>query len=371
MFLLMGTLLAYSLAIFALFLLWKVPPIAYPPQVNLTFSASVLVPFRNEEKTLEELVQILSYQREVDFEVIFVDDHSTDKSLEVLSKVLPQAKFRWKLIELKDNSGKKAAITEGIKHASHGLIVTTDADCKMAPLWLQTIMATFQNPEIQMVLGPIMLTGNTPWHLTQSIEYTPLVGLTRIMAELGKPIMANGGNLAYRKSVFEEVNGFQGVDGTPSGDDELLMNKIAKKYPKGVVFQSSRNAVVTTDAMPDWNGFLNQRLRWASKWREGKRTNTILSAILVFIIQLATITALASMLFQPRYSIWIAVILAFKFLFEYFFIRKIRKTYWFRTPIHYFILCFILYPFHAIYFGIAANFKKFEWKGRKYSASAR
>lgn len=366
MFFLVAVLLAYSLAIFTCFLLLKDSSIANPPQVSLTFSASVLVPFRNEEKTLSELVEALSCQRDADFEVIFIDDHSTDKSLEVLKEALVEAKSAWQIIELEDKAGKKAALSEGIKNASHNLIVTTDADCKMGPLWLQTVMAPFQNPNILMALSPIMLSGNTTWQLLQSIEYSPLVGITKIMAEYGKPIMANGGNLAYRKSAFEEVGGFKGIDGTPSGDDELLMNKIINKYPDGVVFQSSRNALVTTDAMPDWKSFVNQRLRWASKWREGKRPGTMLTAVLVFVVQLAAILAVISLFLQPQNSFWIVGALVCKLLFEYLFVRRIRKTYRFRTPIHFFLLCFILYPFYGIYFGIAANFKKFEWKGRKY-----
>lgn len=364
MFLLVGILLAYSLAVFVFFLLWKAP--AYSPQTNLDFSASVLVPFRDEENSLKELVEILSDQRDVDFEVIFIDDHSTDNSLTVLREALVKAKFRWKLIELEDKSGKKAALAEGVENASHDLIVTTDADCKMAPLWLQSVMATFQNPSIQMALSPIMFSGNTPWQLLQSIEYSPLIGITRVLAEQGRPIMANGGNLAYRKFAFEEVGGFKGIDGTPSGDDELLMNKIVNKYPEGVVFQSTKDALVTTDAMPDWKSFLNQRLRWASKWREGKRPGTMFTAVSVFVVQLATILAVICLFLQLQNSLWIVAALVCKFLFEYLFIKRIRKAYAFGTPIHFFLLCFILYPFYGIYFGIAANFKKFEWKGRKY-----
>ncbi|HEY9117189.1 MAG TPA: glycosyltransferase, partial [Roseivirga sp.] len=307
----------------------------------------------------------------VDFEVIFINDHSTDHSVTVLYEALANAQFSWKLLELVEATGKKAALKLGIEKAGHEIIVTTDADCQMGPLWLQTISANFIDPAIQMVLGPIMLTGNSPWQTLQSIEYTPLVGITRIMAEQGQPMMANGGNLAYRKEAFFQVSGFDGIDQTPSGDDELLMHKISRQFPGGVVYQSSAEALVTSEALPEWKSFLNQRLRWASKWRVAKRPGTMGMAIFVVFIQLATLSMMVGLFLSPAYRMWFGIGLIIKLLIEFLFVWKIRRTYSFGTPILYFILCFILYPFYALYFGLAANFMNFEWKGRKYASGVK
>ena len=77
--------------------------------------------------------------------------------------------------------------------------------------------------------------------------------------------MCNGANLAYERKLFYEVDGFAGIDHIASGDDMLLMHKIAKKYPGKIYYLKSVDAIVSTHPMQSWKQFFNQRIRWASK----------------------------------------------------------------------------------------------------------
>ena len=369
MFILVAVLFLYALILIFMGFVFQlqVKPVFFKDQ---DLSATVLVPFRNEEKNLPEIIECLNNQSFSNFEVIFINDHSSDKSLQVLDETLPKNLLNARFINLTTSKGKKAAIAKGIEEAQYELIVTTDADCHMNLKWLSNMFAPFYKEEIQMVLGPVMLTGNPHWKLIQSLEFTPLIGITALAAQLGNPIMANGANLAYRKSAFEQVGGFDGINETPSGDDELLMNKFRKMFKKGVVFNPSNQALVTTEAFSDWRSFLNQRLRWASKWNIGARPVTMALAVFVFLFHLLQLMGLVSVFLIPEMSKWWIYALSLKLISEYVFIHSVRNRFNFKTPIIPFLLCFILYPFYAIYFGIAANFKKFEWKGRKYPSSA-
>src|SRR6202012_3482401 len=81
----------------------------------------------------------------------------------------------------------------------------------------------------------------------------------------GQASTCNGANLAYRKDVFYAVGGFKGIDDLASGDDELLLQKVAEKYPGKIGFLKSYDAIVYTHAKHTLKEFLQQRRRWASK----------------------------------------------------------------------------------------------------------
>lgn len=368
MFLALGLLLIYSIALFWMSWQWINRPV-FKSGGEGAPTCSVLVPFRNERENLPSLVSSLDKQVHRDFEVIFINDHSADLGEEKLKEFLTQTSLNWKLFSLQGHSGKKAALQLGVKSAANDIIVTIDADCTVEANWLRAMLAPFEKEQVQMVLGPVMLKGKSLWQQMQSVEFSTLIGVTGVTAKWRSPVMANGANLAYRKSAFEKVNGFKGIDTTPSGDDELLMHKIQREFGKSIVFNSAPEALVKTSAFANWWEFKNQRLRWASKWKVGFRPMTIFTALVVFLVQLAQLSIIGLAFAQSDILLMISGLLPLKLLSELLFISLVRAPYLFKTPIHIFLLCFILYPFYAVYFGIAANFKKFEWKGRKYTSA--
>ncbi|GAB5523657.1 MAG: glycosyltransferase [Roseivirga sp.] len=339
-------------------------------QKTVELSVSVIVPFRNEAQHLETLVKALGQQAYPYFEVVFVNDHSTDASEQLLAEILKGVDFDYHLLNLSGTTGKKAAISQGVGAAKGEIILTTDADCVFAKHWIERMAGAFADSAAQMVSGPVNLVGTSFFQKWQQMEFSVLIATGAAGISWQKPSMANGANLAYRKSVFQAVAGFDGVDAIASGDDELLMMKVHKAYPGSIRFVKECDAVVTTEALGSWAEFRNQRLRWAGKWRYGKRKASVIGALSVFGFNLLIISlpvlALAGLLDWGQ-------VLAFflsRLLIELALVLVLNRFFNNKLSVSALILHQILYPFYAIYFGMAANFGNYQWKGRSYKVLA-
>src|SRR5690606_3333641 len=149
------------------------------------------------------------------------------------------------------NSYKKKAIAKAIESCRGELIVTTDADCRMGTQWLKTIVGYFEQQDLYMLSSPVVYSEEKSFfERLQTLEFLYLIGLGAAGIGNGKPTTCNGANLAYRKDVFLELGGFNGIDNLASGDDELLLHKVAEKYADRIGFCKSREAIVYTDAKP-------------------------------------------------------------------------------------------------------------------------
>jgi len=183
----------------------------------------------------------------------------------------------------------------------------------------------------------------------------------------GRPTMANGANLAFRKKVFEELGGYANTPETPSGDDEFLLAKVANRWPEGVCFLKNTQALVVTQASPNWQALKSQRIRWASKWKKGKRKATLRLALLIALMQLAQLGLYTSLFFLKTYWPLAIVLLGGRLLVEAMLVYRSANDLGTSPPsIGLFVLSFILYPFYSLYFALLANFGSFEWKGRNY-----
>jgi cellulose synthase/poly-beta-1,6-N-acetylglucosamine synthase-like glycosyltransferase len=180
--------------------------------------------------------------------------------------------------------------------------------------------------------------------------------------------MCNGANMAYLKKIFIEVNGYEGVDHTPSGDDEFLMHKILKKYPEKIFFLKSIDAVVSTHANTTWKQLIHQRKRWAGKWKLYEDTRTkILGLVLAFVSLsfIASIILTALGLFSISVFTWTLIA---KIVIESAVISTLLSFFGKRVSFFSQIVFSIIYPFYIIFLGISANIGKFEWKDRTLSS---
>jgi cellulose synthase/poly-beta-1,6-N-acetylglucosamine synthase-like glycosyltransferase len=361
-------LLAYACALVAVLATWL--SIKGSAVKSTASSVSVVVPYRNEAQRLEKLISALDAQEYPHFEVLFINDHSTDTSEQVLEGLLRNVKFAYQTLSLSQACGKKAAISRAVVEARGEIILTTDADCWFGKNWVRCMAGYFNDQRAQLVSGPVVLTGKSLFQRWQQMEFSVLIVTGAAGIQWKKPSMANGANLGYRKSAFQAVKGFEGVDGIASGDDELLMMKIHQKYAGGLCFAKNKNATVKTDALASWPAFKNQRLRWAGKWRFGRRPTSVAGALAVFVFNLSflllPLAAISGVL-----SWWqMACLLGGRLLTELILVLAIRHFFRFRLSAVAFLLHQILYPFYAVFFGLAANFGKYQWKGRSYKARA-
>jgi poly-beta-1,6-N-acetyl-D-glucosamine synthase len=322
---------------------------------------SVVIPVRNEETVISNLLTDLMQQTYGNFEIIVVNDDSEDETLWMVSR------FDIKNLRVVHNKGKgkKAAITSGVRAARGGIIVTTDADCSVSPEWLRHIRAQFWNPGIMMVFGAVRMKGEDSFFDSlQAMEFSSLIGTGASTAAMGFPTVCNAANLAFRKKAFTAVKGYEGNLDIPSGDDEFLMRKIHKRFPGGLHFINQPEAVVTTRTQKDPEAFINQRLRWASKWRYNNAWVPQGLAVLVVIFQLAFIVNwfyfFNDRVLQALFFLSVKMILEAALLLQ---VCRFLKIAW--NWLAFFALQF-LYPIYVVGVAAASFFRPFRWKNRTF-----
>lgn len=328
-------------------------------------SAVVIVPFRNEARHLERLLLALTGQRNLPgITVVLVNDHSSD---DYRASVTPLLGENVRLLDLPDGQfGKKAAIEYAVRHTSAEIIVTTDADCLMGPLWLSSMMRLFSLPQVQLVAGPVRMNDDQSFFGgMQAIEFASLVGTTASFMERKRPVMCNGANLAYRRSAFELVGGFEGNSHVLSGDDEFLMRKVQSRWPGSVVFAKSTAAIVATNTQPSLESFLRQRLRWAGKWSLNSSWLAKATAVSMLLFHLAVLLLISSMLVGATPFQTGLALLAAKGFTEFLFIFPVATFLQIRWRWLPFLGLQWLHPAYVVAVGLWSQIADIQWKGRR------
>ena len=124
---------------------------------------SIVIAVRNEQANMERLLHSLTElnYKKADFEIIIVDDHSTDGTATLATQLLNIYNLNGTVISLQNSKGKKSAIAEGIKISKAGVIITTDTDCVFNPDWLKGINNEFNLSEPDMLILPVVFQGKS------------------------------------------------------------------------------------------------------------------------------------------------------------------------------------------------------------------
>ena len=360
-----GLLVSYSILIFFYRLGWN-EMVPFPlPDKNPSTKISVIIPARNEEGNIKKLLTSLagqSYPVEL-FEVILVDDHSTDNTVAIAKN------FAFvKVIQLQFdniNSYKKKAIETGIGAAGNELIVTTDADCVVAPNWLKIIAAFKEETDAAFIAAPVVIENDSSLvHIFQALDFMVLQGITAASVQKRIHNMCNGANLAYERKAFYEVNGFTGIDHIASGDDMLLMQKISQRMPGRVSYLLSKDAIVTTKAAKTWKEFFNQRIRWASKATNYNDIKIFSALFLVYFFNCSVFALFIASFWNSNLWLGLVAVLLGKIIIEFIFIYPVAKFYNKQSLLKWFPLFQPLHIIYTIIAGWLGTFGSFEWKGR-------
>ena len=329
---------------------------------------SIIIAARNEEEniafTIEDILR-QTYSKHL-YELIVIDDHSTDRTAEIISSYANQGV---KLIKLNEseklNSYKKKAIAEAIQISSGELIVTTDADCRMGSQWLATVVGCFEQHQYQLISSPVAyFQEKNTFEKMQTLEFSFLIGLGASGIGNKIPSTCNGANLAYRKDVFFEVDGFKGIDDLASGDDELLLHKIAARYPGQIGFCKSKDAVVYTQAKENLSEFIKQRKRWASKSTKYKDKRMVVIAVCVWLFNLSFLLNLITGFFVLDILKLFCAQYIIKIFMELYFLRGVTSFNNRRDLLKYIPVLTFIHSIYIVFIGVAGNTGKYDWKGR-------
>lgn len=210
------------------------------PASTVTEPVSVIICARNEAENLEKYLPALLSQQYPAFEVIVVDDGSSDTTEEVVKRLMaghPHLRMTAIREDRKFSHGKKLAVTIGIKAAKHDILLFTDADCEPAgDQWLKKMVSHFTG-EKAVVLGYGGYFSRKGL-LNKFIRYETLVIAMQYLSYAlgGIPYMGVGRNFAYRKSFFYQTAGFTRHLHLLSGDDDLFINENATRKNTAVEY---------------------------------------------------------------------------------------------------------------------------------------
>ena len=329
---------------------------------------SIIIPARNEALNIGAClssIQQLNYPSEL-FEVIVVDDHSDDNTA-AIAAAFPFVKLISLVDYIKDpvNSYKKQALGVAIKECSGEYIITTDADCIVSPNWLRTFDQIIQQKQPAFIAAPVIIENRSGWlNKFETIDFMMLQAITVAAVESGAHAMSNGANLCFKKSAFEAVRGYENVDTIASGDDMLLMQKIADKYPDQIAYCKSKEAIVSTRGAGSLHAFINQRIRWASKGKyyQGIKLKMILSS--VYMLNLALAFCLCLGIYDTYYIKIFFVAIFFKTSIELMLMIPAAIFFGNTQLLKYYLPFQPLHIFYMVIAGTFGNLGKYQWKGR-------
>jgi cellulose synthase/poly-beta-1,6-N-acetylglucosamine synthase-like glycosyltransferase len=270
--------LYYSLTLFAIGRYRKPEPRNYSiPGISIIISA------KNEIDNLQLLIPTLLKQDYPNFEIILVDDKSSDLTYD-FGIGLMQDEKRFRFIRI-DNTpdhihNKKYAITLGIKAAKFDHILLTDADCfPSGNSWIQEMSAGFSDDNKIFVLG-FSQYKKEPGFLNRFIRFETLLTAHSYvgLGLLGKPYMGVGRNLAYRKSFFLSKNGFGKHQKIIGGDDDLFVNGHTNRRNTGFVI--SPESIVTSYPKKTWGDFMRQKTRHLSTGKYYKLSDRLILGLI-------------------------------------------------------------------------------------------
>jgi biofilm PGA synthesis N-glycosyltransferase PgaC len=329
---------------------------------------SIVISARNEATNIQECVlQIIkqNFPKHL-FELILVDDASEDETYQIAFELLDRSGLNHQIIKQSSHKGKKQNIAQAIQRSQGSIIITSDADVVYRnPNWLLTISDYFRKHASDMLIMPIDFETQEGF-LTkfQIMENLALMATTAGYTGIQKPFMCNGANLAFKKSAYDNVLGYQSHIHISSGEDVFLLEDL-KKINCRIDYALMRELIVKTKAHTSLKSLLQQRLRWANKAKYNPNALNLFAGFIIIAANMLFLALLVAILKKsviiPYLSIFVLAKCVFDFLLLFLasnFLGRSKYMWW-------------LIPFECIYWtyaltvGISSMFIKPLWKGKK------
>ena len=341
--------------------LWNSTPDFSFSNSNSDVSISVIIPFYNEEKTIDRLIQSLLRQslKKESWNVLFVNDNSTDRSIEIISR-LCEGRLNFRLLN-NNGSGKKRALTTGINSVREGLIVTADADCSFNPDWLKTISSFYHKNSADMIIMPVVMTGGDNFFQQfQKADFLALQMVGAGAALSGNPILCNGANLTFKKQK-EQVT----MNEKYASGEDIFMLEWMKRKGREIRYLKSKNVVAKTPGPETVRQFINQRARWISKAGGYSDRSVVLMSLLFFGVNVFQLILLIIGFTNHAYlALWLAFF-TLKTITDYSLISSGFSFFETKTSTVRFILMQIIYPIYMLFVSFYGIVFPVKWKRNK------
>jgi hypothetical protein len=230
------------------------------------YAVSLIVCAKNEAENLRKNIPLWLEQKYPDFEIVLINDASSDDTLEVMESFAIEDP-RIVIVNVKNNEAfwgsKKYALTLGIKRAKNKRMLFTDADCRPeSTLWIKTMVSKFSKQR-QLVLGYGAYEKH-PGILNALIRFETLMTALQYFsyAKVGLPYMGVGRNMAYTSDLYYSTNGFMSHMKIPSGDDDLFVNEAATKTNTALCL--NEEAFTYSEPKSTWTAWKLQKKRHVS-----------------------------------------------------------------------------------------------------------
>jgi cellulose synthase/poly-beta-1,6-N-acetylglucosamine synthase-like glycosyltransferase len=347
------------------------------PPHNLTFS--VVIAARNEEQVLGRCLESVFSQSipKERYEVIVVNDRSEDRTggiCEEYCRRFPALSH----VVIRETppciAPKKHAVAAGIARARNEVVVLTDADCVVPSGWLAAIDRNFtESTDLVQGITAYGYPGgmNRFFFNMQAVDFLSHGVVSAAAMGAGLPLNSNANNFAFRKKTYDAAKGFGVESGkVVSGDDDLLLQRIARHRKGGASFMTDQAGAVVTRPAPTLRAVFEQRKRWGSKTVNYAAPQAVF-LIGIFLYYCGIAAALVAGIFDPVFFPVFLAMFASKLTGEYLLMfpgaallhqKKLRP---YILPASILQLPLVL---AAVVFGV---FGTFSWKGTRFARTVK
>jgi biofilm PGA synthesis N-glycosyltransferase PgaC len=334
--------------------------ILLPSDYILDAAVTIIVVAHNESKYISACLEGILQQAYPSHlvNVIVINDHSTDETKIEVEKIESDRITLYDLTDypefIKPPAYKKSAITLGVDKSTTEYILITDADCVHPSEWLKSMVYLLEKNQCVFQTSPVLTDGGERMLVKmQETEQLVLMLITAAGMTSGLHDMANGANMAFRKSAFLKVNGYVGNEQFASGDDMFLVEKMRKAFPDQISFNKSISAAVSTKAKKNWSALIKQRLRWAGK-NQGLQSPTI-SRIWVFVglYHFVLLLSLIASLLNLVSPIAFIILFVIKWFADFLVITSAATFFRKASVLRYFMPLQILYSYYVFRLGFS------------------
>ena len=360
--------LAYFLLMIRYSLDWNRLEEFHSTRNSYKVKVSVIVIARNEAANIAACLKSIAaqtYPKEL-VEILLADDQSGDSTVEIASNLGIE---QLKILTNKSLTGKKQLLSYAISVSEAELIICTDADCQVPQGWINQLIGLYVEHDAKFIAAPVQFSYNkTLFQKFQALDFLGMMAITGAGIKGAYLYMCNGANLAYPKAVFQEVGGFEGIDKKASGDDMLLMQKIALKYPNQIYFLKNREAVVITKPANSLREFWQQRLRWSSKTGDYPQKLATVQLALVWLFMFSLALTFIFAFFEPYLFLILFISFLIKIIADFVLLNSASAYFNKKNLLRIFLAAVFLHCAYVLTIGFMAIFKrKYNWKGREMS----